>query len=154
MRILEPSHLDLLKECGYTYNLDWPLDDQPIWLHTRAGPLLSVPYPLELNDTLVISRDHTGEDFATIVLDQFEEMLGQAGPQPLVFSIALHTFVSGQPHRLRQLRRVLDAITAHREELWVTSPGAIAAHVVSEPRLGGTTSPDRHSGAQPLRVGK
>ena len=41
---------DLLKEAGYTHLLDWPLDDQPVWMQTRAGPLLSVPYPMELND--------------------------------------------------------------------------------------------------------
>jgi peptidoglycan/xylan/chitin deacetylase (PgdA/CDA1 family) len=39
---------DLLKELGYTYVLDWPADDQPFWLRTRAGPILSVPYPAEL----------------------------------------------------------------------------------------------------------
>jgi len=32
---------DLLKEAGYTHLLDWPVDDQPIWMQTRAGPLLS-----------------------------------------------------------------------------------------------------------------
>jgi hypothetical protein len=32
---------DLLKEAGYTHLLDWPLDDQPIWMQTRAGSLLS-----------------------------------------------------------------------------------------------------------------
>ena len=28
---------DLLKECGYDYLLDWCMDDQPIWMQTRAG---------------------------------------------------------------------------------------------------------------------
>ena len=28
---------DLLKEAGYTHNLDWPVDDQPIWMRTRPG---------------------------------------------------------------------------------------------------------------------
>jgi Polysaccharide deacetylase len=26
---------DLLKEAGYTHNLGWPVDDQPIWMRTR-----------------------------------------------------------------------------------------------------------------------
>src|SRR5690606_22830885 len=41
---------DLLKEAGYRYMMDWPMDDQPVWLRTRSGPILSVPYPLEIND--------------------------------------------------------------------------------------------------------
>ena len=28
---------DLLQEAGYTYILDWPMDDQPVWIKTRRG---------------------------------------------------------------------------------------------------------------------
>ena len=53
---------DLIKEAGYTHNLGWPVDDQPIWMRTRAGPILSVPYPMELNDIGTnVYRDHTGQ---------------------------------------------------------------------------------------------
>ena len=54
----------LLKELGYKYLLDWPMDDQPVWLRTRAGPLLSIPYPIELNDAqVVIHRRQDASDF-------------------------------------------------------------------------------------------
>src|SRR5215470_13592843 len=67
---------DLLKEAGYTHLLDWPFDDQPVWMQTRAGPLLSVPYPMELNDAgAQAHRDHTGRQFAEMIVDQFEELL-------------------------------------------------------------------------------
>ena len=96
---------DLLKEAGYTHLLDWPFDDQPIWMRTRSGPLLSVPYPVELNDFgTLLARDHTGREFADILVDQFEEMLRQSEHQPLVCTVALHGFVVGQPLRLRPLR--------------------------------------------------
>ena len=45
---------DLLKEAGYDYVLDWCHDDRPVALKTRAGPLLSVPYPQEANDANAI----------------------------------------------------------------------------------------------------
>jgi allantoinase len=34
-----PSALteDLLAEAGYRYTLDWPMDDQPVWMKTRSG---------------------------------------------------------------------------------------------------------------------
>jgi hypothetical protein len=55
---------DLLKEAGYIYVMDWPADDQPFWLKTRSGPILSVPYPAELNDSAaIIHRDGTGPRF-------------------------------------------------------------------------------------------
>lgn len=54
---------DLLKEAGYRYVMDWALDDQPIWLRTRSGPILSVPYPIELNDLpAMLFRHHTGRN--------------------------------------------------------------------------------------------
>ena len=97
--------LDLLKEAGYRYVMDWPLDDQPVWMKTRAGPILSVPYPTELNDLpALVTRRHTGRQFAEMITDQFDEMLEQSRKYPLVFSIALHPFIIGQPFRLRALR--------------------------------------------------
>jgi allantoinase len=76
---------DLLKEEGFTYFLDWPVDDQPIWMKTRSGPILSVPYPMELNDAGTLGvRHHTGREFADMVVDQFEELLEASEEQPLV----------------------------------------------------------------------
>lgn len=125
--------LDLLKEAGYEYTLDWPMDDQPVWLRTRSGPILSVPYPLEVNDyPTVLSRAHTAQDFARIALDQFDELLAESRRHPLVFGLSLHTFVSGQPHRLHALRPVLDRIAECRDELWLTSPGQIAGYITRE----------------------
>ena len=40
--------------------MDWPCDDQPIWLRTRSGPLLAVPYPVEVNDNpAMVAKTHT-----------------------------------------------------------------------------------------------
>jgi len=43
--------LDLLKEAGYRYMMDWSLDNQPVWFRTKRGPILSVPYAHDLNDS-------------------------------------------------------------------------------------------------------
>lgn len=122
---------DLLKEAGYTHLLDWPVDDQPIWMRTRSGPLLSVPYPMELNDagTLVI-RDHTGRHFADMVVDQFEEMLEQSDRQPLVFALSLHGFIVGQPFRLRPLRQAIKHCVEHKraKDVWFTRAGEIYSY--------------------------
>jgi len=120
---------DLLKEAGYRYVMDWAIDDQPVWIRTRAGPLLSVPYPAELNDlpALVIRR-HTGRQFAEMITDQFDEMLEQSRKYPLVFAVAVHPFIIGQPFRLRPFRDAVRHILRHREALWITTPGEIARY--------------------------
>src|SRR3979411_748044 len=79
---------DLLKELGYKYLMDWPMDDQPVWLRTRSGPLLSVPYPHEVNDVPMVVLHHgTSTAFADMAIDQIDEMLAQSDKQPLALGI-------------------------------------------------------------------
>jgi allantoinase len=124
------SHLtpDLLAETGYRYSLNWCHDDQPVAMRTRGGQRLwAIPYPQELNDIpMVMGRQMDMKDFAQMIVDNFDEMLAQSQSQPLVMGIALHPYIVGQPYRLRHLRRALQHIAAHREDVWFTTPGAIA----------------------------
>lgn len=133
-----PVTLDLLKEAGYQYVLDWPADDQPFWMRTRSGPLLSVPYSIELNDSpSMVFRQESAMSFERMIIDQFDEMLLQSRKYPLVFTLVLHPFVIGIPFRLRALRRALAHIMEHRQEIWVTTPGRVAEHFArtQPPRL-------------------
>lgn len=126
---------DLLQEAGYAYTLNWCQDDQPIRFKTRAGYLWSVPYPQELNDIpAVMARHASGEIFANMIVDSYDEMLEQSRAQPLVMGIALHPYIVGHPHRLRHLRRALSHITGDGRA-WITTPGAIADHVTALPGI-------------------
>ena len=120
---------DLLQEAGYTYLMDWCMDDQPVWLATRGGHILSLPYPQEINDSAaIIGRQVSAADFADMVIDQFEELLAQAAQQPLAMGIALHSMIVGQPFRLRHLRRALDHIAGRRADCWLATAGDIARY--------------------------
>ena len=127
---------DLLQEAGYRYLMDWPADDQPFWMKTRKGRILSVPYSIELNDGPVIARrQHSAREFADMIVDQFDELVLQSEHQPLVCSIVLHPFITGQPFRLGPLRRALEHCTSHplRDRVWWTTPGRIADHCYGLP---------------------
>lgn len=120
---------DLLAEAGYGYTLNWCMDDQPVWMETSAGRLLSIPYPQEVNDIpAIVARKDSAADFADMIIDNFDEMLEQSAQQPLVMGIALHPYLVGQPYRLRHLRRALTHIASHRDEIWLTRSGAIHDH--------------------------
>jgi hypothetical protein len=131
------SHLtpDLLAEAGYRYLLDWCMDDQPVWFRCRGGRrILAVPYPQEVNDIpQIVARKVSGDAFADIIIDQFDEMLELSETRPLVMGVALHAYLVGQPHRLRHLKRALRHIAARRGDIWLTTPGAIARHCASLP---------------------
>lgn len=126
--------MDLLQEAGYRYVMDWTSDDQPIWLQTRHGRILSMPYPIECNDTRgIVWYRYTSSEFADMLRDNFDEMLEQSARQPLVCPISLHPFVIGRPYRIRQLRRVFEHILRYRERIWLTRPRDICAYVESLP---------------------
>ena len=121
----------LLAQAGYQYTLNWCHDDQPTLVSTgSAERLWSIPYPQEVNDIpMIIHRQMEGPAFAQLIMDHFDEMLEQvnrsAHAESLVMGIALHPYIVGQPHRLRHLRRALQHIAAHRNDIWLTTPGAI-----------------------------
>lgn len=126
---------DLLDEAGYEFMLDWPLDDQPVWMRTRAGHILSVPYSVELNDSpSMVFRQESMMSFERMITDQFDEMLHQSRQRPLVFTLITHPFVIGHPYRLRALRRALNHIMHHRDEIWITTVGGVNDHIRSLPR--------------------
>ena len=134
-----PLTPDLLKESGYDYVLDWCMDDQPVWLATRAGGLLSVPYTQEINDSsAIVGRRADAQDFADMIIDQFDELHATDDDQPLVMCVVIHSYITGQPFRLRAFRRALEHVAAHRETVWLTQPGAIASHFAARLPAPGT----------------
>jgi peptidoglycan/xylan/chitin deacetylase (PgdA/CDA1 family) len=126
---------DLLQEAGYTYLLDWCHDDQPVWMKTRAGRILSVPYPQELNDIpQIVARKREGEEFAGMIVDAFEVMHRECEARPLVMGIALHPYVVGWPHRFKHLVRALRHIAEHGDDkVWLTTAGEIATYAAGLP---------------------
>ena len=125
---------DLLAQAGYGYTLNWCHDDQPVPMRTRdAQSLWSIPYPQELNDIpMIMARQLDAKDFAQMIIDQCDEMLLQSKRQALVMGIALHPYIVGQPYRLKHLRRALQYVAQARDQgqIWLTTPGAIHAHMV------------------------
>lgn len=125
---------DLLAETGFRYVLDYAADDQPMWLATRRGRLLALPYSQEINDSVAVIGRRVGADaFADMIVDQVEEMRRPAAERPLVFGLALHANIVGQPFRLRHLRRALGHLKTHADEVWITRADAIADAVQAAP---------------------
>ncbi|WP_424812528.1 polysaccharide deacetylase [Roseococcus sp. YIM B11640] len=126
---------DLLQEAGYSYSLNWCMDDQPVWKTTRKGRILSIPYPQEANDIpAIVARKDGADQFAQMLIDDFAERIQQTSDGvPQVMGIALHPYIIGQPYRLRALRRALATIADERDKVWITTAGAIFDHCMTWP---------------------
>jgi peptidoglycan/xylan/chitin deacetylase (PgdA/CDA1 family) len=119
---------EILAELGLTYVCDWCCDDQPFSLNVKAGPMLSVPYSIEVNDIpLFVGKSLSGEDFYRIVVDQFDVLYAEAEESGRVMSLGLHPFVVGLPFRHPYLVRALEYILGH-DGVWATTSDEIADH--------------------------
>ena len=126
---------DLLREAGYAYVMDWAMDEQPVWMQTRAGPLLSIPYARPTNDITALHGAKVAPAlWADMLIDQFDEMLAQSAREPLVFNLSLHPYLVGHAFRLKHLRRAVAHIAAHADRVWLARAGDIAAHAAKNLR--------------------
>lgn len=120
---------ELLAKNQFSYTLNWAHDDMPTSFSTENGPLLSIPYPQEINDIPTIIPNGTSIDtFCQMIEYQFEELLARSQRSPQVMGIALHPYIVGQPYRFFHLKQTLKKLLARREEYWLTTPGKIAEH--------------------------
>ena len=102
---------DLLTGAGVKYIGDWVWDDEPAEIKTANGPLVTLPYTLELNDIAVMMlHHHEGRHWVDRVQDSFDRLYAEGADRVKVISIAIHPYISGQPHRIKYLEQVYDYI--------------------------------------------
>ena len=107
--------LELLAEAGIEYVGDWVNDDQPYPFQIPGHTLLSMPYPLEINDILIFVYNYrSAEDFVTMVKDQFDTLYNEGVTNGRVLGIALHPYIIGAPFRIKALDRVLEYMAKHQ----------------------------------------
>lgn len=113
--------LDWLAEAGIEYVADWVLDDQPVGLATRSGPIVSVPYTVELNDVVISAiQMQPSDEIWRRGKDQFDQLYSEGASIPRVMAISIHPYLTGAPHRIRYLAQLYDYIQAHDDVLMCT----------------------------------
>ncbi len=117
---------DLLKAAGIEYLCDWVLDDLPRWMTTTHGPMIAMPYALEINDSVIyaVERHSSPEMYQRLkdTLDVFDRELKR---EPRVLTLALHPHLIGVPHRIGYLARMLDLLQDRGDTIFMTG-GRIA----------------------------
>jgi allantoinase len=105
---------DLLAAAGVKYIGDWVYDDEPTEIATANGPLVTLPYTVELNDIpMMLVQHHESAYFTTRCLDSFERLYREGAERAKIMAIAIHPYISGQPHRIKYLEAVYGAINRH-----------------------------------------
>jgi peptidoglycan/xylan/chitin deacetylase (PgdA/CDA1 family) len=103
-----PEHL---AAAGVKYIGDWVYDDEPTEIRTASGPLVTLPYTVELNDIpMMIVQHHEGRHFTERCIDSFDRLYAEGSERAKIMAVAIHPYISGQPHRIKHLEAVYDYI--------------------------------------------
>jgi allantoinase len=102
---------ELLAEAGVKYIGDWVYDDEPTVIETDNGPLVTLPYTVELNDIpMMIVQHHESAHWKARVMEQFRRLHAEGAERPKICAIAIHPYISGQPHRIRFLEEIYEEV--------------------------------------------
>jgi len=105
---------ELLAAAGVKYIGDFVWDDEPVEIATANGPLVTLPYTVELNDIpMMLVQHHESPYFVTRCLDTFDRLYQEGRERAKIMAIAIHPYISGQPHRIKHLEAVYDHINRH-----------------------------------------
>jgi len=103
--------IDWLKEAGVEYVADWVLDDQPCTIQTAHGPMVSVPYTVEMNDiAMMVLQNHPSEEWLRRGIDQFDRLYAEGEKSARVMAISVHPYITGVPHRIGYLEKLYEYI--------------------------------------------
>jgi allantoinase len=103
--------IDWLAEAGIEYVADWVLDDQPVRIQTAHGPVVSVPYTVEMNDIAMMAlQNHPSEEWLRRGVDTFDRLYQEAAGHMRVMAISVHPYITGAPHRIGYLEKLYEYI--------------------------------------------
>lgn len=113
---------EVLRRHGVTYLHDWLVDDVPVWMRTAEGPMLSLPYTVELNDVpIYVIGQHASAALSDRMRDTMAFFARDGFSRTRVMTIALHPHVIGVAHRMESFRAAMESLAAHPEVAFATS---------------------------------
>ena len=123
------STIDLFAEAGGIYTCDLFHDDQPTPVRTRSGKrFVSLPYSLELNDTIVyVVNKIEPRRYGQMITDAFDRLYAEGETSGTVLCVPLHAYQVSHPHRLRAFEQAMDYICS-RDKVWKATGREIAQH--------------------------
>lgn len=124
--------IDLFAELGGIYTCDLFHDDQPTPIKTRGGErFVSVPYSLEMNDTIAYTVAKVEpRRYGQALMNCFDRLYEEGATSGTVMCIPTHNYQVSCPHRLKAFEQALEYITGH-SDVWVTTGREIAQYYLA-----------------------
>jgi hypothetical protein len=108
---------------GIEYMCQWAIDDIPTPLKTKFGDVISVPYGLDLNDSVLYAIEKHSMPEMKLRIEQairtFEREITEFG-QPRVLTIPLHPHLSSSVgHRINFLTDIVEGLHARSDTVFM-----------------------------------
>lgn len=139
--------LGIIGETGLVYDSSLMADDDPYELVAdgRATGLVEIPMEWIRDDAPYFTMDRYGaqrpymppREWLHIQIDEFDSARAQGG----VYQLVCHPHVIGYRSRMAMLEQLVAHITLH-SDVWITTHGRLAAHLIKEFDLRPTSGSD------------
>lgn len=139
-------------EAGF-YTCDLFHDDQPTPVNLRSNKrFISMPYSLEMNDTIVYAVNKVEpRHYLTMLKRHFDRLYAEGAESGTVMCIPTHNYQISTPHRMRAFEEALEYITGH-SDVWVATGREIAEYYMAHYYDAARTDIDRKAAAHPGTV--
>jgi allantoinase len=107
--------LDLVAAAGCDYVCDWVNDDMPYQVETKAGPIHTMPHAYEISDLQIFHfYKYKPAQFVEQLMDYFDLLYREAATSGgRIVALSLRPWISGAPHRIAAIEKVLDRMLRH-----------------------------------------
>ena len=73
---------------------------------------MTLPYSVELNDIpMMIVQHHESDYLLKRAIDQFDRLYAEGEERAKIMALAIHPYISGQPHRIKYLEAIYDYVS-------------------------------------------
>jgi allantoinase len=113
------------------YTCDLFHDDQPTPIKLRSEKkFVSVPYSLEMNDTIAFAVNKIEpRRYGEQLKRNFDRLYQEGAQSGTIMCIPTHNYQVSCPHRLKAFEEALEYITGH-SDVWVTTGKEIASYFI------------------------
>jgi peptidoglycan/xylan/chitin deacetylase (PgdA/CDA1 family) len=123
--------LNVIAEEGCTYTFDWDNDDQPVAMEIDDKIVVSMPYGAGVSDHQAFHSGSTSADFEQMIKDAFDVLYQESKESGRVYTISLHPYIVGLPHRIGSIERSLEYICKH-EGVWFATSEEVTNSFLSQ----------------------
>ena len=117
----------LLAESGFGWHADFFDSDLPRIEATRSGPIVAVPFTMEVNDMPLSVRYGQEPDAFPRLFEKIVAGWPRLGARPGCIDVTVHAHVFGRPAGALAFIEALDIAKRYAEWSWLTDHAALAA---------------------------